>query len=49
MSGAVVAYWQFHLQQEFQRHHATGYANGMVPMPQPALAQGKRSYLRRVK
>jgi hypothetical protein len=36
-SGAVATYGQFHLQQAFQCHHATGYANGTMPMPQPAL------------
>jgi len=41
--------WQFHLHQAFQRHHAAGYANGTVPMSQPALAQGNRSSLRLVK
>jgi len=48
-SGAVAACCQFHLQQAFQHHHAAGYANGMVPMPQVALAQGNRSSLRLVK
>jgi len=47
-SGAVAAYWQFHLQQAFQRHHAACYANSTAPMPQPALARGNRSSLRLV-
>ena len=50
-SGAWEAYWAFHLQQEYQRHHARQYARGQVPAlatstpaptnPHPQLRLGK--------
>jgi hypothetical protein len=33
-SGDFDEYWEFHLQQEYERHHATHYAEGRVPVPQ---------------
>lgn len=42
-SGDWEAYWAFHLQQEYQRHHASQYALGKVP----ALAH-PRAHLRLV-
>ena len=35
-SGDWAAYWQFHLQQEYQRHHARHYAGGQVPELTPS-------------
>jgi hypothetical protein len=36
-SGDKEAYWAFHLQQEYQRHHVTQYADGQVPVANPQL------------
>jgi hypothetical protein len=47
-SGDFDEYWQFHLQQEQERHHTAHYAGGRVPTPNPALA-GKGAYLKLVK
>ena len=32
-SGDFEAYWEFHLQQEYQRHHQRRYYEGVVPTP----------------
>lgn len=49
-SGDFEDYWQFHLKQEQQRHHAAHYADGKVPTPNPELeSKGKGSLLRLVK
>ncbi len=43
-------YWEFHLQQEYQRRHTTLYAKGKVPILQSsANAAGKGTYLQLVK
>lgn len=44
-SGDWEAYWKFHLQQEYQRHHARQYARDQVPAlatstPAPATPRG---------
>ena len=49
-SGDFEAYWVFHLQQEYQRHHQRRYFEGVVPTPKsepPKLAKG--SHLKLVK
>lgn len=43
LSGDFDEYWQFHLAQEFQRNHASRYADNCPPDPMP------RAHLRRVK
>ena len=49
-SGDWEAYWDFHLQQEYQRHHIAAYADGRVPVANPHLqTQGKPTHLRLVK
>jgi hypothetical protein len=49
-SGDFDEYWQFHLEQEQQRHHATRYADGKIPTPvcKPD-AKSKGSQLKLVK
>src|SRR5215510_47291 len=43
-------YWEFHLQQEYKRHHATRYAKVKVPVPQSSLDIGiKGTRIRLVK
>lgn len=44
-SGDFEAYWQFHLDRENERNHASRYANGAIPDPLPA----PRPRLRRIK
>jgi hypothetical protein len=43
LSADFDAYWQFHLAQEFQRNHASRYADAVVPdpMPRPRLRSVK--------
>jgi hypothetical protein len=49
-SGDFEAYWQFHLEQEFKRHHAVRYAKANVPTRTlPVRRQGKGSHLQLVK
>jgi hypothetical protein len=49
-SGDFEAYWQFHLDQEFKRHHAAHYANANVPIPtSPVRRQERGSHLQLVK
>lgn len=49
-SGDFDAYWEFHLQQEYQRNHAEHYADGKPPNPiSPLEAKRKDSNLRLVK
>lgn len=49
-SGDFDAYWEFHLQQEYERHHASRYANGEVPITnRGAKDQNKISHLKLVK
>lgn len=49
-SGDWEAYWDFHLQQEYQRNHAAEYADGHVPVANPHLqTKNKPSQLRLVK
>jgi hypothetical protein len=49
-SGDFEAYWQFHLEQEFKRHHAVRYAKANVPTRTLAVRrQGRGSHLRLVK
>jgi hypothetical protein len=48
-SGDFDEYWQFHLQQEYQRNHASHYAGGNAPPPNPPRHQVKGSHLRCVK
>ena len=36
-SGDEEAYWTFHLQQEYQRHHVVKYADKQVPVANPDL------------
>lgn len=36
-SGDFEEYWQFHLEQEHNRHHPAHYAEGKVPVPNPEL------------
>lgn len=49
-SGDLDHYWQFHLQQEYERQHKTHYADGNVPalVPLPNRS-GNGSHLRLVK
>jgi hypothetical protein len=49
-SGDLDHYWQFHLQQEYERQHKSHYADGKVPalVPLPNRS-GKGSHLRLVK
>ena len=43
-SGNFEAYWRFHEQQEYRRHHAAQYADGkVVPI------RGRQRHLKRVK
>lgn len=49
-SGDFEAYWEFHLQQEYQRHHASQYADGKVPeLATSAPTVTKRIHLRLLK
>ena len=49
-SGDFEAYWQFHLEQEFKRHHAVRYAKANVPTRTlPVRRQGRGSHLQLVK
>lgn len=49
-SGDLDHYWQFHLQQEYERQHKSHYADGNVPALVPAPnCSGKGSHLRLVK
>lgn len=48
-SGDFDEYWEFHLQQEYQRQHAMRYAEGKVPVPEMVKAAGKATHLRLVK
>lgn len=49
-SGDFDQYWEFHLQQEQQRHHTSHYADGRVPMPNRGTKrQGKGAHLKLVK
>lgn len=49
-SGDWEEYWAFHLQQEYQRHHAAAYADGHVPVANPHLqTQNQPTHLRLVK
>lgn len=49
-SGDWEAYWVFHLQQEYQRHHVAKYADGHVPVANPHLqTQTNPTHLRLVK
>jgi hypothetical protein len=49
-SGDFDEYWEFHLQQEYERHHASRYANGKVPIPNRGMKdQDKVAHLRLVK
>lgn len=48
-SGDFDEYWEFHLQQEYQRQHVLRYAEGKVPVPQSGKAAGKGTHLRLVK
>ncbi|MFN2456409.1 MAG: hypothetical protein ABR577_19615, partial [Pyrinomonadaceae bacterium] len=49
-SGDFDEYWEFHLQQEYHRHHTPRYAEGKVPMLQSeAVAAGKGMHLQLVK
>ena len=36
------AYWKFHEQQEYQRHHASRYADHRVPETTPCAASSSR-------
>jgi hypothetical protein len=48
-SGDFEDYWQFHLQQEYRRHHAARYAEEKVPSPIPPYGRAaKGSHLRLV-
>lgn len=49
-SGDWEAYWAFHLQQEYQRHHARQYALGKVPalVPSTPAPANSRAHLRLV-
>jgi hypothetical protein len=49
-SGDFDQYWEFHLQQEYKRHHASRYAKGEAPIPNRGLKdQNKVAHLRLVK
>jgi len=49
-SGDFEAYWPFHLEQEFKRHHAVCYAEANVPTRTlPVRRQGRGSHLQLVK
>jgi hypothetical protein len=49
-SGDFDEYWEFHLQQEYQRNHAKHYAESNPPKPISPLAPEKRgAHLKRVK
>ncbi len=50
-SGDWEAYWEFHLQQEYQRHHASQYALGKVPALATSGAPivNQRAHLRLIK
>jgi len=49
-SGDFDEYWEFHLQQEYQRNHQARYEKGQVPLPNPVLeGKTKASHLRLVK
>jgi hypothetical protein len=49
-SGDFEAYWAFHLEQEFKRHHAAHYARGNAPTPTaPVKRQERGSHLQLVK
>jgi len=37
------AYWQFHEQREYERHHASRYADHRVPETAPSVANSSRS------
>ncbi|MBZ5623699.1 MAG: hypothetical protein LAQ69_34110, partial [Acidobacteriia bacterium] len=36
------AYWEFHEQQEYERHHASHYADQRVPETVPSIASSTR-------
>lgn len=43
-------YWEFHIEQEYQRNHAVHYADGKPPKPiSPLESNGKGGHLRLVK
>ncbi|NOT62993.1 MAG: ISKra4 family transposase, partial [Acidobacteria bacterium] len=43
-SGDFEAYWEFHLEQEYQRHHQRRYFEGRVPTPKAAaVTQSKEA------
>lgn len=49
-SGDFDQYWEFHLQQEQQRNHASKYQHGQAPSPLPASeGKAKASHLQLVK
>lgn len=49
-SGDFDQYWEFHLQQEYERNHASQYENGQAPLPPPASkGKQKASHLKVVK
>src|SRR5215813_8066132 len=49
-SGDFDEYWEFHLQQEYKRNHASQYKDEQAPLPPPASkGQQKASHLRLVK
>ena len=39
------AYWEFHEQQEYERHHASHYADHHVPETVPSVASSSRPAL----
>ena len=42
-SGDFDEYWNFHLRQEYQRHHAAKYDQGRPPQPIPPPERKRRS------
>ena len=47
-SGDFDEYWDYHLQQEYARTYAAGYAEGRVPLPPPPNSKTQKSHLRLV-
>jgi hypothetical protein len=43
------AYWEFHEQQEYERHHASHYADHRVPETVPSAASSSPSSRRTLK
>lgn len=48
-SGDLAEYWEYHLEQEYKRNHASRYAEGVVPMPAPPAKKVKGRHLHLVK